>query len=137
MSSTMTVETFQVSPATPSGDRPHNEVLAWIRDLEDVDIPSNLDGTIRNEVTVFQPAANQTARPTFGPLSAESSEDGQVIVRDVADVLYGLGETYEQAREDYLSALDEHLNFLRSRELILGPKMRRELELLTRLFPDR
>ena len=76
------------------------------------------------------------ARPTSGALTVTQS-GAEVLVSDLLGAVYGVGRSHDEALADYWRALDTHLAFLRAREGVLHPRLRRELEVLIRLFPGR
>jgi hypothetical protein len=81
-------------------------------------------------------ASPVAGRPTFGPLVVEE-EDGCVVVRDIIGAVYGAGVSFAEAREDFESALHDHLRFLRERQPELDHRLRLQLAALERIFPGR
>lgn len=113
-------------------------VPSEVRDVDQADVEElpRDQGHTEVEGLTFAEASYMRQRPSSGPLTATRVED-DCIVSDLLGAVYGAGASYDEARANYMDALDAHLVFLRAREGVLHPRLRRELEVLTRLFPGR
>jgi predicted RNase H-like HicB family nuclease len=102
--------------------------------------PPRGDDRIRNFGPDDAISGAETQSPVHGSrgaISVEVDDDGTFIVQDVLGAVYGTGQSYEEALDDFIASLEEHLEFLRTNRERLHDRLLRQLGLLERLFPGR